>query len=94
MDERYMPKNHRVSINRRETGNISGVLEVVSFDTAQIVLNTEEGGLMIKGNGLHVTKLTLEKGEIEIDGHIDSLIYTDKKAEDKSQEGLFGRLFR
>ena len=50
---------------------------------------------MIKGEELHVSRLTLEKGEVDIDGKIDSLTYTGgqgKKA-DRSTS-LFRKMFQ
>ena len=57
-------KTHKLLINSRKTGSFSGVLDVLSFDVAEILLETEEGMLLIKGNDLHVNRLSLEKGEI------------------------------
>ena len=50
--------------------------------------------LMIKGDELHVSRLTLEKGEVDIDGRIDSLTYSDAGAGGRKNESLLARLFR
>ena len=55
---------HKVVISNRKSGVLSGVIDVLSFDVGEILLETELGMLMIKGNDLHVNRLTLEKGEI------------------------------
>ena len=49
---------------------------------------------MIKGSDLHVSRLTLEKGEVDIEGRIDSLVYSDVKKASKQAESLLGRLFK
>ena len=49
---------------------------------------------MIRGEDLHVNHLTLEKGEVHIDGHVDSLIYSNSQKLPKNPEKGFGRLFR
>ena len=49
--------------------------------------------LMIKGKDLHVNKLNLEKGEVDIDGTIDSLTYSEVSDYSKKGESLFKRLF-
>lgn len=72
---------------------ITGVKEVQGFNETEINLDTELGLLVIRGTGLHVTSLNLEKGEVEIDGMLDALNYTNKQ-EPTSAGGLFGRLFR
>jgi sporulation protein YabP len=68
---------HKVILGNRRTCNISGVNDVLSFDIREILLETEQGMLMIKGDDLHVNRLTLDKGEVDVDGKIDSLTYSD-----------------
>lgn len=87
-------EGHKVNIWNRGKGTITGVRDVVSFDVAEIILETELGLLSIKGDNLHVKRLTVEKGEVEIDGNIDGLQYTERKEKSSSGEGLLGRLFR
>lgn len=95
MDEKNsMVKSHKVLLINRQSGAFSGVVDVLSFDVAEILLETEQGMLLIKGNDLHVNRLSLEKGEIDIEGRIDSLTYSEVKSAAKQAESLLGRLFR
>ncbi len=95
MDERQpILKGHKLNINARKTAAITGVNDVLSFDAGEVLLQTEQGVLMIRGNELHVNRLTLEKGEVDIDGRIDSLTYSDTSTMGKSSENIFGRLFK
>lgn len=82
---------HKLNIKNRKNAQISGVNDVKHFDSGQIILSTTEGGLIIKGDGLHVERLSLDKGEIDIDGKVDSLTYTDKGMDKGS---LWERLFK
>ena len=84
---------HRISLEQRRECKITGVVEVQSFDENTILLETVEGMLTIKGNGLHVSRLNLDKGEADVEGLVDSLVYTDKKTLAKKGEGLLTRLF-
>ena len=84
---------HRLSLEQRRECKITGVVEVQSFDENTILLETVEGMLTIKGNGLHVSRLNLDKGEADVEGLVDSLVYTDKKTLAKKGEGLLTRLF-
>jgi len=68
-------KSHKVLLVNRGNGAFSGVVDVLSFDVAEILLETELGMLLIKGQDLHVNRLSLEKGEVDIEGRIDSLTY-------------------
>jgi len=95
MEERTAAqKTHKIIISNRKSGVLNGVIDVLSFDVGEILLETELGMLMIKGADLHVKRLTLEKGEIDIEGRIDSLTYSDVKTASKQGESLLGRLFR
>ncbi|MCI8299329.1 MAG: sporulation protein YabP [Lachnospiraceae bacterium] len=85
---------HKLMISNRKSGVLNGVIDVLSFDVGEVLLETELGMLMIKGNDLHVNRLTLEKGEIDIEGKIDSLTYSDVKPSAKQNESLLGRLFK
>lgn len=85
---------HKIMISNRKSGALNGVIDVLSFDVGEILLETEMGMLMIKGNDLHVNRLTLEKGEIDIEGKIDSLTYSDVKSSAKQNESFLGRLFK
>ena len=97
MDER-MEKNqskaHKILLSNRKTAAFTGILDVLSFDVAEILLETEQGMLLIKGNDLHVNRLTLEKGEVDVEGRIDSLSYSDAGGSKKTGESLLGRIFR
>ena len=85
---------HKLMLTNRRTCMVSGVSDVLSFDLAEILLETDQGMLMIKGSDLHVNRLTLEKGEVDVEGKIDSLTYSDMKASSKHNESFLGRLFK
>ena len=85
---------HKVIMTNRRTCTVNGVNDVLSFDLREILLETEQGMLMIRGNELHVNRLTLDKGEVDIDGRIDSFVYSDTAASGEKQESFLGRLFR
>ncbi len=93
MEERISGRPQKVSLLNRSVGTITGVQEVQGFNETEISLDTDLGLLVIRGTGLHVTSLNLEKGEVEIDGMIDALNYVNKKVP-AAAGGLFGRLFR
>lgn len=95
MEERPIQKAHKFTLQNRSAGSITGVVDVLSFDLNEILLETELGLLMIKGNDLHVNRLTLEKGEVDIEGRIDGFTYSEVNSySNKSGESLFSRLFK
>ena len=87
-------KQHKVTMNQRKSCILTGIKDVLSFDVREVILETEQGMLMIKGADLHVNRLTLEKGEIDIEGRIDSLAYSEVTSFQKQSESLIGRLFK
>ena len=97
MEERQMQKSHKLVVNNRKTSMVTGVLDVLSFDLNEVLLETEMGMLMVKGTDLHVNRLSLEKGEVDLSGNIDSIAYSDVHAQGKRQAGgenIFSKLFR
>ena len=84
---------HRVSMSDRSWMQISGVLEVISFDPEEVILSTEEVKMQIKGTGLQVKQLVIEDGEVEIEGRPDSISYTEIK-KPVTTTSFFSRIFR
>lgn len=85
---------HKLALTNRRTGSITGVSDVISFDISEVLLETELGMLKVTGADLHVSRLSLEKGEIDLEGRIDSLQYSEISDFKKSGESLLNRLFR
>ncbi|MBR5509492.1 MAG: sporulation protein YabP [Lachnospiraceae bacterium] len=85
---------HKINMMNRRTGSITGVADVISFDISEVLLETEMGMLQIKGADLHVNRLSLEKGEIDLEGRIDSIQYSEISDFKKGGESLLNRLFR
>lgn len=85
---------HTIIINNRKGGSITGVKDVISFDLKSIVLETEQGMLNIKGHDLHVNRLSVEKGELDIGGTIDGFMYSDVNTYAKKGDSIFNRIFK
>ena len=77
---------HRVELDGRERLIVSGD----RFDENEIVMTTSAGTLIVTGESLHIGKLSLDGGELHVDGRIDSLLYEDA---DRPSGGLLSRLF-
>ena len=84
------PAPHQVVLEDREQLTISGVEEVESFDEVSILLSTALGGLEVQGEGLHIEKLSLDGGDLKVEGTINALIYSDDHR--RPRGGLLGRL--
>jgi len=87
-------QSHRLNLIDRESMTVTGVRDVMSFDESEVLLETGLGMLTIRGSDLHVNRLTLEKGEVDVAGKIDSLTYADVGTYRRQGESLLSRLFR
>lgn len=85
---------HKIALSNRRTCNLTGVIDVLSFDVNEIILETDQGMLMIKGSELHVNRLTLDKGEVDIEGKVDSFTYSEQAGIGGKGESLLTRLFK
>ena len=87
-------KEHNIVLNERKLIELTGIKTVISFDTEEVLLDTSLGGLLIKGHELHINQLNLDKGFVDVEGKVDSLIYSDKSALDNTAKGIIARLCR
>ena len=94
MEENKSIKPHKIVLNDRKSGSFTGVLDVISFDISEILLETEQGMLHVKGNDLHVNRLNLEKGEVDIEGKLDAFSYSQLPTNFKKGESILGKFFK
>jgi len=94
MDETKTKKNgpHSVYIESRNRMVVTDVADVDTFTEETILLTIDKGGLVIKGQNLHIQRLDLEEGKVVITGFVQSAVYTEKK--DKQSKSLLGRLLK
>ena len=81
---------HNLIIENRERLSVSGVRDVLSFDDGEIVMDTVGGLLTVSGENLHVEKLTLDLGELTVEGVVDSIAYSNQNGQ---KGGFWSRLF-
>lgn len=86
--------NHNIFMEDRSKLKITAVVDVEEFDEQKIVLITEEQMLIIEGAGLHIQKLSIDEGELAIEGEIDSLVYSDKNIGARRSGGFFARMLK
>ena len=94
MEENKLTKMHKIVLTNRKGGNFTGVLDVISFDISEILLETEQGMLNVKGKDLHVNRLNLEKGEVDIEGTVDAISYSQVPNSFKKTDNPFGKWFK
>ena len=91
IEEKKTVKPHNLILEGRKNLIVSGVSDVDSFDDQAIVAYTDLGELTIKGKNLHISKLSVETGDLKVSGEIISLSYTDNR---QVSGGIISKLFR
>lgn len=79
---------HRLTLDERNKLTVSGVTEVLCFESDTVILKTVKGALTVRGEGLKLLALTPDSGKIEVDGKIDAIDYAPLR-----EGGFFRRLF-
>lgn len=86
---------HQVLIVNRQYAEVTGVINVESFDVREFVLQTTSGVLSMRGDNLHIKSLSLETGFVSIEGAIFDLVYLDDGMHSgEKARGIFRKLFK
>lgn len=72
---------HKLTLNERKKLTMTGVTEVVSFDDTAVVLQTNLGTLEVQGQELKLKTLSIDGGQVAVDGQISALIYEEPRTE-------------
>lgn len=91
--DKVLEKGYQLVMENREKLTLTGVRKVQSFDPKEIILDSGNGVLSVKGDQLGINQLDLEHGIVEIQGRIDSLNYL-RQANNGVRQGFWGRIFR
>ncbi len=87
-------KKHVINMTDRQKLSITGVNDVFSFDEDIIELETSQGYMDIKGNGLHIVKMNIDDGELIVEGMVDEIHYHDNQGIGKKKGSIISKLFR
>lgn len=86
-------KQHNLTLEGREKLHISGVTDVGSFNDNTVIISTQIGELIIKGDDLHISSLDVNDGDVVIKGFIVSCVYTESGVF-KKEKGFFKSIFK
>lgn len=90
MTEAQIHTPHKLTLNDRKALTMTGVTEVMSFDEQSVVLQTDLGTLTVHGQDLQLKNLSLDGGQVAVEGQVAALIYE----EPRPARGWLGRLIR
>lgn len=79
---------HALHLEGRERLSLVGVEDVSGFDEGTVLLETSLGELCIRGEELHIERIDLETGALELRGRVRELSY-----DEPARGGLLARLF-
>lgn len=88
-----METSQDVCLFSRKRMELSGVEEVESFTDEQIIAASTLGMIAVEGRGLKIESFSTERGELKINGEVDSFYYYNKKKSDE-KHGVIAKLFR
>lgn len=83
---------HNLILEDRRLLTVSGVSDVDSFDDSTVIIFTELGELTVTGERLHINRLSIETGELLMEGKISGLSYSENQQ--RSSGGFFSKVFR
>lgn len=90
-EKRMNAMPHNLVLEDRRMLTVSGVSDVDSFDEETVIVFTDLGELTVRGKNLHINRLSVEVGELTVEGNIAALIYSD---ETPKNSGFFSKVFR
>ena len=82
--------SHKLCLENRKKLTMTGVSEVISFDDASVVLHTGMGTMVVQGSELQLKTLTLEGGNVVVEGQVSSLVYEQAARSGGWWSRLFG----
>ena len=81
---------HSLQLEGRDKLSVTGVDDVAGFDESSVVLTTAQGDLCIRGLELHIERIDLDAGKLELRGRIQELRYDEPAASGSLWKRLFG----
>ena len=88
--QKAVQRAHGLNMENREKLSLTGVTDVSGFDENVVVLTTGMGDLTVRGSTLHIEKIDLDAGELEVKGKIQELSYDEPKQSSSLWSKLFG----
>ena len=90
-DKKTVRSPHNLILENRKHLSLTGVSDIDSFDEETVILFTDIGELTVRGSNLHVNRIDVDSGELDLEGDIVSLSYSQQRP---ASGGLLSRLFR
>jgi len=87
--------SNRIVLTDRTHLLVDGVEHVGNFNEKEIILVTNMGWLTLRGDGLHITQLNLESGNLVVEGRICTMEFIENKSAGSLRgKGMLNRIFK
>lgn len=83
-----------IVLENREKLNVTGIVDVLSFDDQIIIIETELGLLTIKGEDLKINKLSIDTSDFIVEGKISSLTYSNTDSGIPKSKNILSKIFK
>ncbi|MDO5123971.1 MAG: sporulation protein YabP [Eubacteriales bacterium] len=90
MQDKDNLSSHEFTLTGRSNLTLSGIIDVLGFDEETVSMETEMGNLVVKGENLRMSQLSLESGRVAVEGKINSMQYLGNTG----KKSVFGKIFR
>ncbi len=80
-----------IVLEDRKKLTVEGVREIGAYDDASVSAETDLGTLTVRGSGLRIIRMSVDTGELAVEGNISQVAYTDSP---ESEGSFWSRVFR
>lgn len=82
---------HNLVLEGRRKLSLTGIADVESFNEQEVVMAAGGCTVIVRGENLHMEKLSVDNGDVIITGRIDGVEYEEGAP---GREGFFSRFFK
>lgn len=91
MERNSLPElPQKLILEDRKRLSVTGVQDVESFDENAVVLHTNHGLLIVRGKELQLKQLSVDGGQVSVNGTVDALIFEEGRKDGGFLVRLFG----
>lgn len=87
-------QSHELKLENRNKLSITGISKIESLNSEEFLIQTNAGLLLVTGQNLVMQQLDIDKGNIWIEGNVNSIEYVVDNKEKKQKSGFMGKLFK
>lgn len=90
MDIKNLVRENNIELKNRQHLCITGINKVKAVNENLLVLQLDGCTLTVNGNNMHILKLDVEQGNIELEGRFDAFKYSHGKQKGSFIKRVFG----